>query len=160
MTEQPTPTRSSTAGSSRSLWWFFLVLVAAAFALNWLWEMVQMPAYAEMAGRPWPDTLRLCTVATLGDVVFTLAAVGVGTLASGQPRWAAAGRWNVYATASLLGAAFAVIIEWKALTDGRWSYSERMPIVPVLKVGLYPLLQLSVLTPASVWLAARVNTWR
>ena len=36
-----------TPETSRPLWSFFAALVLAAFGLNWLWEMVQMPAYVE-----------------------------------------------------------------------------------------------------------------
>src|SRR5713226_9123430 len=85
-------------------WSYFAALFVAAFGLNWLWEMAQMPAYAEMAGRSWRETLPRCTVATLGDVVITFAVYGVGSLAAGQVRWGVTGKWNVYATAALLGA--------------------------------------------------------
>lgn len=142
------------AETARSLRWSLVALVLAAFSLNWLWEMVQMPAYAEMAGRSWWDTLQLCTVATLGDVVITFAVWGVGALAAGQVWWGVTGKWNVYATAALLGGAVAVVIEWRALASGRWSYTERMPVVPFLGVGLWPLLQLSLLVPATLWVAA------
>jgi hypothetical protein len=139
--------------NSRPLWSFFVVLCLASFALNWLWEMAQMPAYAEMAARPWQKSLVPCTVASLGDVLATLAIYGVGTLATGQLRWGTTGRWNVYATAALLGAACAIAYEWYSLFAGRWSYSNRMPIVPVLGVGLWPLLQLTLLVPAAFWIA-------
>src|SRR3989442_115376 len=91
-------------GTSR-LPWFLAALCAAAFAFNWPWEMAQMPAYAEMAGRPWGETLWPCTLASLGDVAATLAIYGVGALAAGQLRWGTDGRWNVYTTAALLGGA-------------------------------------------------------
>ena len=144
----------SSAECSRSLWSFFAALLVAAFGLNWIWEMLQMPAYAEMAGRAWHDTFWICTRASLGDVLITLSVYGVGALAAGQVRWGTTGRWNVYATAALLGAACAAVIEWKALATGRWNYSERMPIVPLLGVGLWPTLQLTLLVPASVRVAA------
>lgn len=76
-----------------------------------------MPAYREMAGRPWSDTLELCTIATLGDVLFTVLIYGVGALAAGDVRWGISGKWNVYATAALLGAAVASVVEWRALNE-------------------------------------------
>lgn len=137
-----------------SIWSFLVALLLVAFALNWLWEMMQMPTYREMAGRPWRETLKICTVATLGDVLITFAVFGVGALAAGQLRWATTGRWNVYATVALLGGACAAVIEWRALISGRWSYTERMPIVPILEVGLWPFLQLVLLIPATFLVAA------
>ena len=136
---------------------FFLALSLASFGLNWVWEMAQMSAFAEMAGRPWQETLLPCTRASLGDVLATFAVYGVGALAAGQPRWGTTGRWNVYATAALLGGAWAVAYEWYSLATRRWTYTDRMPVVPVLGVGLWPLLQLTLLVPLAFWLAA---TWR
>jgi hypothetical protein len=141
--------------SSCPIWPFIVTLVVAAFGLNWLWEMVQMPAYAEMAGRSWRETAPRCTVATLGDVAVTLAIYAVGALAAGRLRWGMKGAWNVYVTGAILGGASAVAIEWRVLGSGRWSYSERMPIVPGTGIGLWPLLQLTLLVPLTFWIAAR-----
>jgi hypothetical protein len=65
------------------------------------------------------------------------------------------GCWNVYATAALLGGAFAVAYEWKALGSGRWRYTDRVPVMPVLGAGLWPLLQLALLVPLAFGLARR-----
>ena len=138
--------------TSRPIWSFFGVLCLAAFSLNWVWEMVQMPAFAEMAGRSWQETTLTCTVATVGDVVITFAVYGIGSLAAGNVHWGMTGSWNVYATTTILGAVAAAAFEWFSLATGRWSYTERMPIVPVLGVGLWPFLQLMLLIPVSLWI--------
>ncbi len=142
-------------GTSRSLWSFFAALFIAALCLNWPWEMVQMPAYVEMSGHSWRETACRCTEASLGDVAITFGICGVGALAAGQSRWAMNGTWNVYAAAALLGVACAVAVEWKALGLGRWSYADQMPVVPGLSLGLWPLLQLGLLVPISLWIAVR-----
>src|SRR6266852_4557194 len=121
---------------------FFARLFLVAFGMNWAWEMAQMPAYTEMATSPWWQTLPVCTVATLGDAALTMAIYGLGALAAGRLDWGLNPRWNVYATAAILSAGCAVAIEWWAVGSGRWSYDDRMPIVPLVKVGLLPLLQL------------------
>lgn len=131
---------------------FFAALMVAAFFLNWFWEIVQMPAYAA-APRSWSGTALAHVVPSLGDVAITLGIYGIAALAAGRLDWAATGKWNVYATAALLGGASATAYEWKALGAGWWSYSERMPVVQVLGVGLWPLLQLTLLVPAALWLA-------
>jgi hypothetical protein len=141
--------------TDRPLWQFLAALAVVAFGLNWLWEMLHMPAYADMAGRSWRETAGRCAAASLGDVALTLGVYGLGALAAGRPRWGAEGGWNAYAAAGLLGAVFAAAVEWKALADGRWSYTDAMPVVPALGVGLWPLLQLAVLVPASLWVAGR-----
>jgi hypothetical protein len=134
---------------------FAATMFFAAFALNWLWEVAQMPAYAETAERSWRESVLTCTIATVGDALITLAIYGVGALASARLRWGLEGGWNVYATVALLGGACAVAIEWRALAFGHWSYSDRMPVVLLLDIGLWPLLQLTLLVPAALWIAAR-----
>src|SRR5260370_30253544 len=125
--------------------------------------MVQMPAYVQMAGLSWRQSFGVCTVAALVDLAITLSVVGLGALAAGELRWGMAGRWNVYVAAALLGGACAVVIAWKALESGRWSYSERMPVVPILGFGLWPLVQLCLLLPVSFgiarWWARRRDSW-
>ena len=145
--------------SSRPLWSFFAALVVAAFGLNWPWEMAQMPAYAEMAGRPWLETAPRCASAALGDVALTLAAYGLGALAAGCWRWGLAGSWNVYAATALLGEVLAAAFEWRSLASGRWSYAPPMPVVPALGVGLWPLLQLILLSPLSLAVAVWWARW-
>jgi hypothetical protein len=42
----------------------------------------------------------------------------------------------------------------KIAGDGAlWSYTDKMPIVPVLGIGLWPLAQLTLLVPLSVVIA-------
>src|SRR5438093_1174795 len=101
--------------NSHSSWSFFAALITATFCLNWLWEMVQMPAYVEMVGRSWAETILPCTIAALGDVAMTLAIYCLGALAARNWRWGVEGRWNVYLTGALLGGIFAAAYEWKSL---------------------------------------------
>jgi hypothetical protein len=130
---------------------YFAALFVAAFALNWLWEMLQMPAYGELAGRLWGEMLLTCTGAALGDATVTLSVYAAGALVTWNWRWALKGGWRVYLFAALVGALWAVGIEWAARSTMRWSYTGRMP--QVLGVGLLPLLQLTLLVPAAFRLA-------
>ena len=143
--------------ASRHLWSFFIALILAAFGFNWLWETIQMGAYAQATDRSWYIVALLHIKPALGDVAITFFVYAVGTLAAGQLQWGTTGKWNVYAAAAVLGGAFAVAVEWHALAAGRWSYSDRMPVVPVLGVGVWPLLQLTLLVPLALWVAVR---WR
>ena len=142
--------------TARSICLFFGALALVAFVVNWFWEMAQMRAYTEMASAAWTVTLIPCTWATLGDVVFTFIIYGIGALAAGQISWGMTQRWHVLASAAIMGGMIATAIEWRAQISGRWSYTEAMPVVPMLGVGLWPLLQLTITVPAAFWLAARL----
>ena len=87
----------------------------------------------------------------MGLIVGIYAA---GALAAGDLGWGVRGRWSNYATAAVLGLAVAALVEHAALTAGRWSYTERMPVVSVLGAGLWPLLQMTLLPPLT-FLCAR-----
>jgi hypothetical protein len=106
------------SGTPRLQWSFFAALLVTAFGLNWLWEMVQMPAYAEMAGRTWRETAWPCAGASLGDTALTLLVYGIIALAARRLDWPMEAKWYAYAAAALLGAACAVAFEWKALAEG------------------------------------------
>jgi hypothetical protein len=46
------------------------------------------------------------------------------------------------------GLVIGVIVEWVAIHIlGRWEYTTRMPVVPLLGVGLAPVAQMVVLPP-------------
>jgi hypothetical protein len=139
----------------RQLGRFFAATVLASFVLNEIWEMVQMPAYVETAGRSWTSTLALCTRAAVGDVGIILGICAAGALAAGDPGWGLRNHWNIYATAAVLGLACATLVEHAALAAGRWSYTEHMPVVPILAAGLWPLLQMTLLPPLTFWIAQR-----
>jgi hypothetical protein len=61
---------------------FFVAMFVAAFGLNWLLEMFQMPVYAGMSGRPLRETALICALASVGDTIITLVVYGAGALAS------------------------------------------------------------------------------
>ena len=144
---------------ARPLWAFLAALFVISFALNWVWEMLQMPAYADMSQQPWQGTVLRCTMASIGDGTLTLMAFGVGALISPALRARSTGSGSYVLLASI-GVVFAIAIEHVELRAQEWSYNEQMPIVPLLGVGLYPLLQLTLLVPIAYALALRVVSSR
>ena len=59
-----------------------------------------------------------------------------------------------------LGILIAILNEWYGLGTGRWAYNALMPIMPLIKVGLTPALQLGVLGYVSYKLQAYISTHR
>ena len=139
--------------SWRRLGWFFAATVSVGFVLNEIWEMAQMSAYVETAGYSWASTIGFCTQAAVGDVGIIVGIYAMGALAAGDQSWGLRGRWNIYATTAVLGLTFAALVEHWALATGRWSYTERMPVVPVISAGMWPLLQMTLLPPLTFLLA-------
>ena len=147
-----------TSGAHSSLPWrrlgrVFAATVLTGFVLNEIWEIAQMFVYVETAGRSWTSSLGLCMWAAVGDVEIILGIYAAGALAISDLVWGLRGRWNIYAAAAVLGLAYAVLVGHAALAAGRCSYTERMPVVPGLGASLWPLLQMTLLPPLTVWIA-------
>ena len=130
-----------------------LRVLVVAFVLNWIWEATHAAAYVESTG-PFLYRLRHCLPMAGTDALWTLALWAIVTALC----WGAGGKGTSRAALAVLGAATAIVVEWAALTDGRWTYNALMPIVPVVNVGLWPVAQMTVLPVVTVVLAAA--RWR
>jgi hypothetical protein len=145
----------TTANFSKSVLMFVLRLALAAFVLNWVWELAQMYFY-ESGKAAWHE-FAFCTIAAIGDSLLTVLAYAVGAAFSKNVQWALGGGRKAYLAFALFGAGSAVVIERIALTVGFWEYADRMPIIPLLDVGLIPVVQLTLLMPAALWLTIRTG---
>ncbi|MGH7412469.1 MAG: hypothetical protein ACREJ6_15615 [Candidatus Methylomirabilis sp.] len=130
-----------------------------AFLLNLPWEFAQVPLFA---GRPtaahWSAIL-ICARASLGDVGIALTAFWSVATAVRSRRWIVQARPGQTAGFVAVGVTITIILEWLATHMlGRWAYAAAMPIVPVLQIGLAPLLQWIVLPPLVVWFVRRQLT--
>ena len=129
-----------------------------AFLLNFPWEFLQVPFFAEMAtAEHWP-TVQFCTGAALGDAVIALA--GFGAVAGFRSRsWVLHPSRGEIIAFTGVGLAITVVLEWLA-TDvlGRWAYASTMPTLPVLGTGLLPIAQWTILPPLIIWFARRQIT--
>ena len=131
-----------------------LVLFCAAFLIHFVWEMWQIPFFSGMSeANHWSAVIQ-CSLATLGDGVITLIAYGSSAIVTRNAYWLynrTSRNWTVYLATGLL---ITVFLEYLA-TDvyGRWQYSDAMPIIPILNVGLTPLLQWLALPPLALWLS-------
>lgn len=142
------------SSSAKAICRFFVALAIVAFILNWFWEMAQMRAFVEMATASWTTTLVPCTFAALGDVILTFLVYGVGALLTRRSTWGLQAQWRDFALAAIAGGTVATAYEWLTQFTGRWTYTVEMPIVPVIGVGLWPLMQLTIITPISIWIAS------
>lgn len=117
---------------------------AAAFTLNWFWENAQAFLFAGYAG--FEQHIWICTVATFGDVVIVAAIFGAVALLWRDFGWHRRASASQYLAAVLIGIAIAVVIEYRALATGRWTY-DGMPLIPFTHIGLLPILQMIFLPP-------------
>jgi hypothetical protein len=122
------------------------ILAATSFALHLAWEFFHVGLYG---GYEHLTSLPITVWATIGDVLYTVAAFGFIALLKRSLAWLEhADAWD-YASISATGMFIATFVESKALAFGRWYYLDAMPIVPVLGIGLSPLAQMVILLPIS-----------
>ena len=123
----------------------FLASFVVAVAVNFVWEMGQSPLFVPMGG--WVSGSWRCFVASLGDGAIVLAIAAAGRIFFRRVDWFVRPGVAGYVFMGTLGIMVAIAIETGARAMGRWSYTDRMPLIPVVHVGLVPVLQMLVLPP-------------
>ena len=143
---------------SRRLMNLLIVTFLVAVAINFIWEMTQAVLFVPMGGwtNGWMDGTRRCFVASLGDGVIVLSIAAIGWLLFQRGDWIVRPGVRGYVLMATVGIAIAVLIERYALATARWAYTEHMPILPLVDVGLVPVLQMVILPAVVFWVAVRL----
>lgn len=113
-----------------------LLIFIYAFLFNLVWENLHSFLYMQYRGGAITQWILLR--ATLFDAVF-IAVLGVlfmSVVYLRDRQWLAV----------LFGIIAAVGIERYALQSARWAYNDFMPIIPLLRVGFTPTMQLGLLS--------------
>jgi hypothetical protein len=127
-----------------------------AFLVHYPWEFLQVPFFEGMATAPHWEAVRFCTRATAGDAGIALVAFWGAAALVGSRRWIRKPQRIATTTFIAIGIAVTIVFERLATGPlGRWDYSELMPVLPVLEVGMVPLAQWLILPWAILWLVRR-----
>ena len=113
---------------------------------NYLWEASQAFLFVGMV------SIRAiwwhCFIAALGDGIALLVIHMAGWIVFRRADWFIPVSRAETGFMLGMGLAVAVGIEWFALhVLQRWAYTDQMPIIPYLAIGLTPVLQMLVLPP-------------
>ena len=122
------------------------MLFVVAVLVNYPWERLQSPLYVHSDGDsiPW----WLCLAASLVDGLFVVVIFGVGWMALGHRTWFEQPGIEGYLVMLISGVAISVGVEWTTVHVLRWwTYSARMPLLPIANIGLAPMIQMLVLPP-------------
>lgn len=128
-----------------------------AFLLNFVWELLQLPLFGGFDDVHHYDVILHCTKATFGDVVISLSAFYCACLFSGTRNWIVESDKIGLSVFFAIGLLITVIFELLATGPlNRWEYSPLMPIVPVIRVGLSPIMQWIVIPFIQLWIVRRM----
>lgn len=152
---QSSPVKSYLVMGKMSLLLLAVVLYLVTFFLHFVWEMWQVPLYVGMSDSDHWSAVLQCTLATIGDGFIALIAYSISAFIARDKYWLHKGSASIWAVFIISGLAITVFLEVFATNVyGRWQYSELMPIVPVINVGLSPLLQWLIIPPITIWISA------
>lgn len=130
-----------------------IYLSLIAFLLHVIWENAQAPLFQGYTS--FSDHFSICFFGTVGDVAITLFVFTLIALLKNDFNWIARLNKKDIVILAIIGFFVAVGIEWRALLFDRWAYADAMPIIPYLKVGLTPILQMILLLPFSIYLTKK-----
>ena len=139
--------------------WFRLAAPAALFAvavaINYVWEIAQSFLFVGMGSIR--AVLWHCFVASLGDGVILCIIHGVGWGVFRRADWFARAGASQYGVMLGAGLVIASAMEWVAVhVLHRWAYTDLMPVVPGLDIGVIPVLQMLVLPPLVFMAVAKI----
>ncbi|MEX0646138.1 MAG: hypothetical protein WEA56_16855 [Balneolaceae bacterium] len=133
-------------------------IVLWAFVLHTIWEFTQCVFLFDMWDWPFWETTLWMWGAVFGDILIVLALwKGTTTLVT-SARFESPGLRG-YLVLLTLSFAASIFLEWAALYLNLWQYTTAMPVVSIFghEVGLSPVLQITFLPAASIWLANLFN---
>jgi hypothetical protein len=123
--------------------WIFIVAVM----LNYLWELAQAPLYVGLKSYN-TAVFWHCFVASLGDGLIVLVITAAGWITLRRWDWFEHPGVRGYLVMLAAGLLMAVLVESVAVhVLGRWAYTEKMPTIPALGIGLVPIAQMLILPP-------------
>ena len=136
----------------RSKYSLCMYVVVIGFLLNLIWENAQAPLYEGYNG--FFEHFWTCLVASVVDALVLLLLFILFAVFNQCLSWPLTGKLWQYLVLVLVGGILAVWFEKWALDVEHWSYTNNMPVVPVLDIGLLPFLQLLLLPSITFYLSA------
>jgi hypothetical protein len=130
-------------------------LLTVTLPVYFVWEMLQAPFFTGMPAH-WLAATAICALATLGDGVLVALVATAGALLYRNGRWFVPPSPSPYAVVAAIGLVLQIAVEW-VMVHGldRWGYAPSQPVLPVVRVGVLPVLQPLVLLPMVFWLTAK-----
>lgn len=123
---------------------------------NLLWEIAHLPLYTVWQERTAGEIAFAVVHCTGGDVLIATTALLGALLLLGNSRWPDERYLAVATFALVAGLGYTVFSEWLNTSIRRsWAYTDLMPTLPAIGIGLSPLAQWIAIPLTAFWLARR-----
>lgn len=130
-----------------------VIVFVVALMINYPWELAQSVLFVRpTSSKGW---WWHCLVASAGDGLLVCLIYLAGYGVFGRQDWHEQARARHYAVMLGMGALVAIAVEWVAMDIAkRWEYTDSMPLVPLIDIGIVPIVQMLALPPVIFALAA------
>ncbi len=138
-----------------TVWVFFF-----GFLLNVAYELSHSVFYTHFTepGYTYGELVRMLFRSAIADgFIVWINLYAVTLFRDGDWRWDWPWSRREVMFVLAVSAAIQSLAEIVALRTGAWAYNSAMPLIPLLHVGLTPVLQMPLLSLPSFWLAQRVT---
>jgi len=116
-------------------------LLVIAFG-NLIWETLHLPLYTIWNTGTLREKLFAVVHCTGGDVLIALASLALALVIGADRTWPKRGWTRVVLLTVSFGVGYTIFSEWlNIVVRASWAYSELMPVIPVVGIGLSPLLE-------------------
>lgn len=134
---------------------FVFTTLVLAFLLNFAWEIIQMPLYKDADYTI--AHISFCALASVADAIMVLLIYCCFALIYKSPLWVQNLTLPRILNLMLVGAIGAIVAEMRHVSAGNWAYDTSMRIIPVVDVGLSPVLQFMLLPLLIYYLSYRMK---
>lgn len=122
---------------------FVVTTAILAFVLNLIWEEAHGLLYEGFQYDL--GHIAFCALASVADMFMVLILLFVFGLIYKTVFWIVPVRFNRSLVLILVGGVGAILAEMWHTRRGDWSYADTMPMLPLVEVGVSPVLQFSIL---------------
>ncbi len=120
-----------------------LMITVFAFFLNLIWELLQMPLYDSASFTI--NHITYCALGSVADAIMVLLLYFGFALIFKTPFWIHPLKGQRIVILVFTGGIGAALSEMRHLSLGNWAYSDLMPLIPIINVGISPVLQFMIL---------------
>lgn len=126
-----------------SYWRFIIALAVTAFILNFIWELAQGKLYEGFEYDL--KHISFCALASIADMLMVLILLFGFGLIYKNVYWIKSMKVSQVLVLAFVGFSGAILAEVLHTMRGDWAYADTMPLLPVVEVGVSPVLQFTVL---------------
>jgi hypothetical protein len=132
-----------------------LFLGLFGFLFMGVWEFTQSPFFEDIS-QDLNDIILFRLHCTLGDVIILFEIAAVLFLIRWTWKWILHPKLGDYLLFTLMGITYTAFSEYvNVYVRGSWGYSDMMPILPLIEVGVIPLIQWLVLPSIILTITSR-----